>query len=401
MTVLAIGTVVASLAATLVWLALVVRTPSDAIPLGYSPPEMLPFVALHFAFTAVGALLAWRRPENTIGWLLCGQAGTIAVIFLLTGLVVRALGVGDLGGAAQAAWASTWVTAALSLTFAPVLVLFPDGRATSPGARALLWLTAFTAVSTTLAVALRPGPLAAFPAISNPYGWSDHGGALDALFGAGLVAGALGMPLTLWRQVRRFSRSTGAERQQLKWFLASMVFLALVIVPAVALLYGESEASARNSQRYAGRALAALGTIAVPIAIGVAILRYRLYDIDLLINRALVYGAVTALLAATYFAAVVLIQALLRPFTSGSELAVAASTLLVVALFQPLRRRVRGTIDRRFYRSRYDAARTIDSFSSRLRDEVELDAVRAELVAVVYDTIRPSHASVWLRRVVK
>jgi hypothetical protein len=256
-------------------------------------------------------------------------------------------------------------------------------------------------VSTTLAVALRPGPLAAFPAMSNPYGWSDHGGAVDALFVAGLVVGALGMSLTLWSQVRRFRRSTGAERQQLKWFLASMVFLAVVLVPAVALLYGESEASASSSQRYAGRALAAVATVAVPIAIGVAILRYRLYDIDVLINRTLVYGAVTALLAATYFGAVVFIQALLRPFTSGSELAVAASTLLVVALFQPLRGRIQDVIDRRFYRSRYDAVRTIDTFSSRLRDEVELDAVRADLVAVVYDTIRPAHASVWLRRVVK
>jgi hypothetical protein len=135
----------------------------------------------------------------------------------------------------------------------------------------------------------------------------------------------------------------------------------------------------------------------MPVAIGIAILRYRLYDIDVLINRALVYGTTSAGIAIAFFAGIVVLQALLRPVTSGSEVAVAISTLASVVLFQPLRSRVQSAVDRRFYRSRYDAARTLDAFSVRLRDEVDLDAVRADLVRAVHETVQPAHASVWLR----
>jgi len=137
--------------------------------------------------------------------------------------------------------------------------------------------------------------------------------------------------------------------------------------------------------------------LSVPIAVGIAILRYRLYDINVLINRALVYGATTAGIALAFFAGIVVLQAVLRPLTSGSELAVAASTLVSFALFQPLRRGSQSAVDRRFYRSRYDAARTLDAFSVRLRDEVDLDSVRGGLLDAVRDTVHPVHASVWLR----
>jgi len=140
-----------------------------------------------------------------------------------------------------------------------------------------------------------------------------------------------------------------------------------------------------------------LAQLLIPVCMAVAIVRHRLFDIDVLINRALVYGATTAGIAVAFFAGIVVLQALLRPITSGSEFAVAASTLTSVALFQPLRARVQRAVDRRFYRSRYDAARTLDAFSVRLRDEVDLDAVRGELVAAVRDTVQPAHASVWLR----
>jgi hypothetical protein len=135
----------------------------------------------------------------------------------------------------------------------------------------------------------------------------------------------------------------------------------------------------------------------VPLSAAIAILRYRLYDIDVVIERTLVYGAVSATLGATYIATVVLLQGLLRPVTGGNEFAVAISTLLVVALFQPIRNRAQHAVDRRFYRARYDAARTIDAFAVRLRGDVELDSVRADLIAVIPDTIHPAHASVWLR----
>ena len=397
MTFLAVLTVLVSSAAMLVALLLILQAPPEAIPVGYRPVEMLPFVALQVAFTAVGALLVRRRPENRIGRLLCGQALTSAALFLLAGLLVQALAAGDAGTAATAAWISAWLMNGLSVTLGPALVLFPDGRVTSRAALASLALLALAMALITPVLALRPGALASFPVIANPYAWHDHGGVLDAAFAAGLVAAASAAALALWSQIRRFRRSSGAERQQLKWFLASMVVLLLALVPAVALLYGESEATTASARRYSGRAVGAVTATALPLAIGVAILRYRLYDIDLLINRTLVYGAVTAMLASTYFAAVVVFQAALRPITGGGEVAVALSTLAVVALFQPLRRHVQGVVDRRFYRSQYDAQRTLDAFGARLRDEVDLDAVRADLLDVVHDTVRPAHASLWLR----
>jgi len=147
----------------------------------------------------------------------------------------------------------------------------------------------------------------------------------------------------------------------------------------------------------AAEAFVVIAFLLIPTAIAIAILRYRLYDIDILINRALVYGATTASIAVAFLAGIVLLQALLRPITSGSELAVAASTLGSLALFQPLRRRVQNTVDRRFYRSRYDATRTLDEFSERLRDQVALESVRADLLDAVRDTVQPAHASLWLR----
>ncbi len=142
----------------------------------------------------------------------------------------------------------------------------------------------------------------------------------------------------------------------------------------------------------------AAGYSLAPVAIGLAVARYRLYDIDVLINRALVYGATTAVIGGAFFTGIVLLQTLLRPFTTGSELSVAASTLVSFALFQPLRRRIQRAVDHRFYRSRYDATRTLDAFSARLRDEVDLDALRGDLLAAVGDTMQPVHASLWLRR---
>jgi hypothetical protein len=396
-TLLAGLTVLVSAAGTLIGLALVLRTPFEAIPIGYRPAELLPFVALQVAFTAVGALLVWRRPENLIGRLLCGHAVTSAAVLLLAGQVVRALAEGDIGTAATAAWVSAWLVNGLAVTLGPALLLFPDGRVTSPAARASLAFMALAIALTTPVIALRPGALASFPALANPYAWHDHGGALDAVFVVGLAVAAIAVSLALWSQIIRFRRSSGVERQQLKWFLTSMVVVSLSLIPAIALLYGESEAAAASAQRYAGRAIAALASIALPLAIGVAILRYRLYDIDVLINRALVYAGVSALLVAAYVASVVLFQAILRPLTGGSELSVAASTLFVVALFQPVRHRVQDVVDRRFYRSRYDAARTLDAFSVRLRNDVALESVQADLLDVVGATVRPTHASVWLR----
>ncbi len=196
--------------------------------------------------------------------------------------------------------------------------------------------------------------------------------------------------LALAAAVVRFAHSSGTERLQLKWFAYGASFSLVLFV--LALVLGLSGIDAGLVPSAAGLSLAL-----IPVGAGIAILRYRLYDIDLLINRTLVYGATSAGLLATYVLSVLALSTLLRPLTGSSELAVAGSTLAVVALFGPLRRRIQDAVDRRFSRSRYDAERTLDAFSVRLRDEVDLEAVRADLLGAVRDTVRPAHASVWLR----
>jgi len=186
--------------------------------------------------------------------------------------------------------------------------------------------------------------------------------------------------------VHRFRSSRGALRQQLKWmaYAATIVVVANVFLPVT---FGRKPLEIANQ----------LSFLAVPVAAAIAILRYRLYDIDVLINRTLVYGSLTLMLGLVYVVTVLASQQVLRGLTGGSDIAVAGSTLLVVALFQPIRTRVQEIVDRRFYRARYDAARTIDAFSAQLRNDVELDSVRADLISVIHDTMHPAHASVWLR----
>jgi hypothetical protein len=188
----------------------------------------------------------------------------------------------------------------------------------------------------------------------------------------------------------RFRTATGNERQQLKWFAyASSIFLVLLAVSILFPLFSYLAGL--------GPTLAVMVMDLIPISVAIAILRYRLYDIDRLINRTLVYAVTTGAIALTFFGGVVVLPALLRPIISGSEVAVAVSTLVCFALFQPLRSRVQNAVDRRFDRSRYDTVRTLDTFSVRLRDELDLDSVRGELLDAVGTTLSPTHASLWLR----
>jgi hypothetical protein len=191
----------------------------------------------------------------------------------------------------------------------------------------------------------------------------------------------------------RYRHAGAIERQQLKWFTwaFSVMFLDLVLSASLNGLFGVT------IPRQLGEVFWPLSVSMIPLSIGIAVLRYRLYDIDLLINRTLVYGLTTGGIAVAFFGGIVLLQTLLRPFTTGSEIAVAASTLLTVALFQPLRSRVQQGVDRRFSRARYDAARTLDAFAEGLRDEVDLDAVRVHLLGAVRETMAPDQASLWLR----
>jgi hypothetical protein len=264
-------------------------------------------------------------------------------------------------------------------------LLFPDGRLPSRRWQVVVWLTIASIVGLVVATATIPGPLLVFTAVQNPFG--VEGPLPLALAGVSfLIGGGCGIASVASLFIR-YRRAAGVERQQLKWFLYGGA-VAIAVFPVIVGL-GMPITSATY--------VVSGATIIIAAAAAVAIFRYHLYDIDLLINRTLVYGLTTGGLAVAFFGLVVALQTLLRPFTGGSELAVAGSTLGTVALFQPLRQRAQAGVDRRFYRSRYDAGRTVDDFSVRLSDEVDLDAVRIGLLDAVGATMRPVHASLWLR----
>jgi hypothetical protein len=393
---LALATAVVSLTVVPLGLFWIVRAPAEIAPVGFRTADMAPFVIFQLAYAGVGCMLAWRRPENRIGWMLCATAIVSSALFVTAGLTVNAISAGDARAVGTAAWLYGWLTLLIGATQGPLMATFPDGRVTSRATFAALVLLAVAVVLSLAAIALRPGPLVFLPIAENQYAWREHGGVLDMLFALGLISGLGAAVLGISSQIARFRRSSGVERQQLKWFLASVVVVSVLLVPSVAWSY-TTDGTPDSTRAYLGRVIGALASALVPIAIGIAILRYRLYDIDVLIRRTLVYASVSAILVATYVAAVVLAGAILRPFTAGSDLAVAVSTLIVVGLFQPIRVRIHQLVDRHFYRSRYDASRTVDAFGARLREEVELDAVRADLLGVVVETVRPAHASVWLR----
>jgi cytochrome bd-type quinol oxidase subunit 2 len=239
--------------------------------------------------------------------------------------------------------------------------------------------------------AFAPGPVSEeeLGPLDNPLGLDAIAGPAPALLSLITVLLLAVMLAAVAAVLVRLRRARGVERQQLKWFAYAASLLGVAVVVAVVL---PSAASSLVDTVTIMLALAAL-----PVAVGIALLRYRLYEIDRLINRTLVYGLLTALLIGVYAGLVFLLGDLLNPADGSSELAVAASTLAVAALFQPARRRVQAVVDRRFNRRRYDAARTVEAFSARLRDQVDLDTLSAELLGVVDDTVQPTQASLWLR----
>jgi hypothetical protein len=238
-----------------------------------------------------------------------------------------------------------------------------------------------------LGTALDPGPLTDYPDVTNPFG------AGAAFAGALLLAGELltipALVAAVASVVVRYRRAGETARQQIKWLaVAGVVTVCTSLAGAAIAVLGPDAV---------GYTLILLGMLALPLALGVAILRYRLYDVDLVISRSLTYALVTILLAAAYAGLVLAAQAVFSSLTGGSNLAIAVSTLVVAALFLPVRRRVQRFVDRRFYRRRYDAARTLETFGRRLRQELELDGLRSELQRVVAETMQPAHVSLWLR----
>lgn len=344
------------------------------------------------AFSSVGALVASRRPDNPIGWLFlagasCWMLGELALEYAVYALTTAP---GALPAGALAGWFGGWARGVgwlIIVLFS--LLLFPTGRLPSPRWRPVLWGAVLFCLFFTGVLWLAPESadlrLASVP---NPLGLKLPFMSLlmEVLYFA--------LPLTLVVSgaavIVRFRRSRGEERQQIKWFayaVAVMVALFLFwfslalsgLVPPDALLW-------------------TIPLLGLPAGVGLAVLRYRLYDIDRIINRTLVYGLLTVVLVLVYAGSVVALQRALVALTAeDSSLAVVASTLLIAALFSPLRGRLQGFIDRRFYRKKYDAARTLDAFSARLRDGVGLDDLADDLTGVVRETVQPEHASLWLR----
>ncbi|NIK57789.1 hypothetical protein [Kribbella shirazensis] len=357
-------------------------------------------VATGIGFALVGALIASRQPANAVGWLLLVAAVALGLDTLMSVYVGRA----TLPGAAWAGWLSSWLL--FVWLYLPALFLalvFPAGRLLSRRWRAVVGVGVAAVAANIIGTAFAPGDLevSADRPLRNPLGLQGPAGdALSWLSAAGelLAAGTLvlgGLSVFL-----RLRRSHGRERQQVAWF-AYICLLALgpfVVLALVGLVAGDDGAPWLEAvQLVAWWSLVVLLLVGLPSAIGIAILRHRLYDIDIVINRTLVYATLTLTLGTAYLGSVLLLQLILNPLTQGSDLAVAMSTLAVAALFRPARRRVQLLVDRRFFRRKYDAARTLAAFGLRLRDELDVDALGNDLSGVVQETVQPTHVTLWLR----
>ena len=365
--------------------------PDAAIALRGSVPPAFGLFGLLDCTLAAAIII--RRPENRLGRYLfaVGLAADVAGFafeYAVFGLRTAPGSVPAPSIAAGVA-ATSFVPIGLLLAVLPPFI-FPSGHLPSAAWRVPFLSALAAVVILATATAVMPGPYLLAPFAENPFGVADAGPAALTTIIVGSGVGGAALVFGLGALIVRYRRSSQDERQQLKWFIyaaaATAAFDQLLFVSPTSML---------SEPAVIGTILAAT---LVPAAMTVAILRYRLYDIDVLIRRTLVYGATTAGLAIVFFGGVLVVQAAIRPFTSGNELAIAASTLATVALFQPLRARVRSAVDRRFYRSRYDMSLIVDSFALRLSGEVDLDAVRSDLLESVDRTVRPVHASVWLRR---
>jgi len=351
------------------------------------------------AFSLVGAVVGSRRPENPIGWLFCAIGVFAAIVLLSSEYAAYALVAqpDSLPGGLAMVWIRAWVWVPYVGLFVLLFLVFPEGW---PQSRALRWfasLVLFVIAYGTVLAAFSPGPIDAIGgAVDNPLGMEALGGVgtnsavgplESVLYVLGIVAAA-----SLFGRMRR---ARGVQRQQIKWF----TYATVVLVGGVVLSFTVSEATGVSWLGEIGFVLRMVGLAGLPMAIGIAVLRYRLYNIDQIINRTLVYSSLTAMLAALYFVGIVVLQRVFVALTGQeSTLAVVASTLLIAASFTPLRQLIQGFIDRRFYRSNYDARKTMETFSATLRNETNLDAVSDDLVGVVRETMQPEHVSLWWRR---
>jgi len=355
------------------------------------------FLAL--MFTTVGAVIASRRSENPIGWIFCIGGLIFGVASSANNYLYYALHVssGSLPGVPYAAWVATWAPyPALFLAATMLFLLFPDGELPSRRWLPVAWAAIVGSVAAVLGEAFGRVDLGTDSGyMANPVAvGGGMGRFLQTLGGFGFAALILSCCASMFSLgFVRLRQARGQERQQIKWF----AYAAAIMIGGflAAFSFGSSELM-WNLGTFVG----ILGFALLPLATAIAIFRYRLYDIDRIINRTLVYGSLTVLLALIYFGCVTATQALFRTITSQEELpqlVVVASTLLIAALFNPLRHRIQSFIDRRFYRRKYDARKTLEDFSGKLRDETDLDALSGDLIGVVRETMQPAHVSLWLR----
>jgi len=380
---LAWGLVIAGVVLYLTGLGYRLITPSETLT---SQDVFVPVILA--VFGTLGGLIATRQPRNAIGWLFCAVAIFAGMGGLARGYAVHWLATGSgprrLGETAAVYTEISWIGWVLVPTLF-LLLLFPDGRLLSRRWRPIAWCAGASIVVDLVGSTLSPGPVSDFPEVVNPYGveFPDWLEVVPATLG---LIGLLGAALSL---VLRFRRVRGAQRQQIKW----LAYAGAVTAPTI----GVGILTYEIIGELLANAVIQVAVLSLPVAAGIAILRYRLYDIDVVINRTLVYGGLTATLALSYLGIVVLLQLALSPLTERSDLAVAGSTLAVAALFRPARARIQAAVDRRFYRGRYDAARTLEEFAARLREQLDLGHLDADLRAVVLETVQPAHVSLWLR----
>jgi hypothetical protein len=386
------------LAACLVvgFVALVVLLSLDS---SYEPvPSLsssLPDVLTSLVFVLVGVLVTLKRPPNLVGWALL-----LAGVGLFLGGLLDAYGQlallakpedGLPAGAAAAALAKGSWSPLMAGVFL-LLLVFPSGTIPSSAVRrfVVLVLSGFAAVWAISATAGQLDP--PFEAYDNPLAVTANGRYIVSDVVSGICV-SVSVVLAAIIALRRFRRSRGQERQQFKWLAASAGLLIVTLPFAAAFTWGESP----SVQSSLAGAVFTVALTALPASVGIAVLRYRLFEIDRVISKTLVYGSLTAIMGVAYVGLVLLGQAVFSSFAGGSDFAIAVSTLVVAAFFLPVRSRVQRFVDRRFYRRRYDAQRTLEAFGARLREQVELEALVVDLRGVVVETMQPAHVSLWLR----
>jgi hypothetical protein len=354
------------------------------------------------AFPVVGALIVSQRPSNTVGWIFCAIGLGTAFTSFSAGYIQHALTThadAQLAtGLVDAVGNAVWI---LNLGLGSLLLsVFPDGKPLRGSWRVIFWATAAAVAATVFASLVQPGPLETGGRVVNPLGIWALGSILSAIDTVGHL---LFIPLVLVAVasvIVRYRRAEGVQRQQIKWFAYGAGMMVLVIAVTLVASDALTPAGQDSSNSVIANVGFSLAFVMLPLGAGIGVLRYRLYDIDVLINRTLVYGSLTAILAAVYFAVVIAFQALAQALTGQRSLpppVIVASTLLIAALFQPFRALLQRFIDRRFYRRRYDASKTLADFGQTLRGEVDLSRLNEHLLSTVEETMQPAHVSLWLR----